>query len=147
MLFKIFLRSISMLCINSEYPHIGLDDVISSGNGTDPLICTYNLAYYFGVTFFTIALFLNSARWLYLILFVQKGLILKNCHSLLLKSGLISLICILGVASILRMAEECTDHLMNASGINRSNAFFAIVVQLINIIALVTYIYANTVNR
>lgn len=128
MVFKIFMRSISMLCINAEYPDALLSEIINAGNGTDPLVCTYNLAYYFGVTFFTIALFLNSARWLYLILFVQKGLELHRMLSTLLKGGLFALILLLGVASVVRMSEECTDHLSNASGINKSNAFFAIVV-------------------
>lgn len=146
-LFKIFLRSISMLCINADYPNKTLDEVINKGNGRDPLVCTYNLAYYFGVTFFTIALFFNSARWLYLILFVQKGLVFTNTQSVLMKGGLVSLIVGLGIASIIRMAEECTDHLQNAAGINKANIAFALIVQIINCIALGTYIYANKVNK
>lgn len=117
-----------MLCINAEYPNKTLHDVINSGNGADPLICTYNLAYYFGVTFFTIALFLNAARWLYLILFVQKGLQFSSLQSAMMKAGLVTLIVAMGIASIVRMAEECTDHLDNAAGINKANVVFALIV-------------------
>jgi hypothetical protein len=117
-----------MLCINAEYPNTVLNDIISSGNGRDPLICTYNLAYYFGVTFFTIALFLNSARWIYLIIFEQKGIVLSNLKSASLKGGIMVLIIVLSVASCLRMVEECTDHLANANGINKANIFFGTIV-------------------
>ena len=70
LLTKIILRSAAIIGINATYTNGSLSDFLATNRGDSPLVCTYDLAYFFGVMFFTIALIMNAVRWLYLILFI-----------------------------------------------------------------------------
>jgi hypothetical protein len=94
LLSKIILRTAAMIGINSREPNKSLTDYLA-GNQNDPLICTYNLAYFFGITFFTIALLLNAARWLSLSLSVHQNRVIPRKVVRLLQSGLFLVIMLL----------------------------------------------------
>jgi hypothetical protein len=142
---KTMLRSIAIISINVEYPNKTLDDALSSLSSDNPLLCNYNLAYFFGIMFFTQALILNAVRWVKMIMTLHKGLDVTVMPRKVFSFGLWGLIILMLIVAAFRMFEECTQE--SLSNVKLSLIIFDLVMQSINILAIVSYSYACFLNR
>lgn len=73
------------------------------------MVCTYDLAFPIGVTFFTIALTLNAVRWVYQIIFLQNGYETKYLNKASLLTVGVLFTVILATVSIMYMAHQCEN--------------------------------------
>jgi len=108
LLSKIFLRSGAILGIKFTTDYRsgeGLQKYLQDKRGDDSLVCAYDLAYIFAITFFTVAILLNAIRWVVLINDLQNKTLTK--YSWRVKAGMSSILIILGTVSIYRMVAEC----------------------------------------
>jgi hypothetical protein len=109
LLSKILLRGSAVIAININHPEITLSLYLQNHQGQgDSLDCLFNLGYFTGITFSTVALFYNAVRWLHLSLFVQKGILvpekyLRACQVVIVMVGVLAI-----AASIGNMVESCS---------------------------------------
>lgn len=144
---KISLRTISIISLHAQYPQIPLSAILLKERGRSGLVCTYDIAYLFGITFFTVAMILNAARWVYLIFFLQRGVKTSKFKGQMLKVSLGLYFLLLAASTLYRMVEECKDPVSNEQELQQAVLFYSIIIQSLNVAAIVIYslaCYHNT---
>eukprot|EP00347_Sterkiella_histriomuscorum_P002973 403366089 len=136
---KIFLRSIAMIGMNLKGSSLSNYELIASDD--DSLSCTYNMSGQLATYFFQLSLFVNSIRWIGLVL-SHKNIQLSDLSSYLCKFLIAFELLFITAVTIFNSAMLCTPLNGSDTTYKLSLILFGLGIQIMNIFIIFTYAYS-----